>query len=131
MKKLLTCLVLVLFCLLKANADPIVTVDLNDAPDPGPPNSNFTYCVTSDGYLYYSLLDGGSSDTVYYDSEMFIQNYAGGSPYVSIVQYGGGDITGSVYIGTTDCDIQIAEGSGQLNVDGGYTGWEAILHVAF
>jgi hypothetical protein len=89
-------------------------------------HDSFSYWLTDDGYFHYSLLDGGSAES------MVSFNYEDPSTHnmipVSIVQPGGGDISGCVYIGFADGEhvTTLLHGSGDTIGDDAYSpeGWD-------
>jgi len=81
--------------------------------------STFTWYVTANGWLNYSLTDNGpGGPTTDYEANLYIAyGYGFGSSgqQLSIVHPGGGSINGSVYIGTNTQYLYIVEGAGWIS----------------
>jgi hypothetical protein len=79
----------------------------------------FSWYVTADGWLNYTLTDTGPGGPIdEYESNLYIAyGYGFGSTgqHLSIIHAGGGNISGSLYIGTAMQFIYVVQGAGWIN----------------
>jgi hypothetical protein len=109
--------------------DSTVTMTVTDY-FPGYNNmDSFSWYVTADGWLNYILTDNGPGGTGY-ESLIYI-GY--NSTYINPMLEGGGNMSGSIYIGTQTQDIVIAHDCGWITgpAEDQCSAQEWTVHVVF
>jgi len=102
---------------------------------PGANNlDTFSYYITSDGWLHYSLIDNGTGGTTSnYESQFYLSDDDTNTLLVgsNTPTPGGGNWTGAVYIGTSTRHLFIYHGCGFLDGDTPYGGEGWALTITF
>jgi hypothetical protein len=121
MKKILFfALIACAFCFNNAKAqgsDSTVTITRTLYISEGVNNlDTFSYYITADGWLNYTLIDNGpGSDPANFDYESNL--YIVRDFHTTIFfedKFGGGNISGSIYVGTTDFNLTVIHNCGWI-----------------
>jgi hypothetical protein len=130
MKKLLLMFFVVILCATMSAKAQTDSVSVSVAQYcPGANNlDTFSYYITPDGWLYYSLIDNGTGGTTSnYESWFYLSDDDTNTLLAGATNArpGGGNWTGSVYIGTSTRHLFIAHDCGFIDGDTpvGGEGW--------